>query len=122
MSYRTSDYGIFWVSVVLLALMLGGGVILGVIKANTGRVEVLTVQEKDRVCDGGSSGACRYLIFSDKGVFENTDSLFAGKWDSSDLQNQLKIGQTYEVEARGWRIPLFSAYPNIIQIQREVTQ
>lgn len=122
MSYRTHDSSGGCAAVIALALILGIGLVVGITKANTAHNEVLTVQEKDRVCDGGKNGTCRYLIFTAQGVYENTDTLFAGKWNSSDIQSQLKPGHTYEVEVRGWRVPFVSSYPNVVKIQREVTK
>lgn len=60
----------------------------------------------------------KYLIFTDHGVFENTDSLSYFKWNSSDLQNQLMQPGRYQIEYYGWRIPFFSTYPNIISAKR----
>ncbi|HEY6019861.1 MAG TPA: hypothetical protein VIY48_08125, partial [Candidatus Paceibacterota bacterium] len=48
-----------------------------------------TVTDKVVKNDGKSS---TYLIFTDKGVYENTDSLVNGKWDSSDVYSGIKIG------------------------------
>lgn len=123
MNYRTHDSSGTGLGVIGLGLLLMAiGLVFGIAKASTSTNEVLTVQEKERVCDGSKSSSCKYLIWTDKGVFENTDSMFAGKWNSSDVQGQLKIGHTYEVEARGWRIPFFSTYPNITSVRREVTR
>ncbi|WP_431911639.1 hypothetical protein [Nonomuraea jabiensis] len=105
-----------------LALVLGVGLVFGLVQQSTSRTETITVQDKDRVCDGGKDGTCRYLIFTDQGTYENTDTLFAGKFDSSNVQGRMKVGRTYEVEVRGWRIPFLSTYPNITQIEREVAK
>jgi|SRR3989339_1170925 len=60
-----------------------------------------------------------YMIFTknDSGkvrVFENSDSLLEWKWNSSDIQAELEVGKKYDIKAYGWRIPMFSAYENII--------
>ena len=66
-----------------------------------------------------SESSDRYIVFTDKGVFENTDSMIRGKWNSSDLQNQLIDLQGKEVTLKvcGWRVNWLSWYPNILEIQ-----
>ena len=58
----------------------------------------------------------KYLIFTEEGVFENTDRDFIGKFNSSDLQNQLIGKKVCKVHTLGYRIPLISEYPNITKI------
>lgn len=75
-----------------------------------------TVTKTERVCDGGQDGTCRWIVMTDKMSFENTDSTFHWKHDSTDLQGKLVEGETYTIEYYGWRIPMMSAYPNIIEV------
>lgn len=78
----------------------------------------ITVTDKERITTGsGESMSSKYLIFTEDEVFENEDALFLGKWNSSDVQGQLKIGETYTVRVIGWRLPLFSTYRNIVEIK-----
>lgn len=80
-----------------------------------------TVTDKNRVCDStGSSVSCYYLIYTSAGTFKDTDSLVAGKFASSDLYGQLQTGHTYRLRVRGYRIPVMSEYPNILDIENEV--
>lgn len=60
----------------------------------------------------------KYLIFTDQGVFENTDTLAYVKFDSSDLQAKLMRPGKFEVVYYGFRIPFFSSYPNIVSARR----
>lgn len=77
----------------------------------------ITVTDKERIVTGsGESLSSKYLVFTEGEVFENTDELFLGKWDSSDLQGALKPGQTYTVKVIGWRLKFFSTYRNIVKI------
>lgn len=46
-------------------------------------------------------------------VFQITDSLLAGRFDSSDDYTGIKVGETYKFTVRGQRVRLFSWYPNI---------
>ncbi len=83
----------------------------------------ITVTDKERIIDrNGDSVDSKYLIFGDTTegeslVFENTDELFRGKFNSSNMQGKLKEGHTYEVTVVGWRIPFLSQYQNIIEVE-----
>lgn len=75
-----------------------------------------TVKEKERVCTGGQDGTCKYLIYTDNGVYENTDSLWYWKWSSSDIYGSLDAGKTYQATVYGFRAPFLSWYKNIIEV------
>ena len=81
----------------------------------------ITVTDKERVVTtNGESVTSKYLVFTETETFENTDSLAYFKWDSSDVQGQLKVGKTYRVKVYGWRIPFLSVYRNIVSIKQEL--
>lgn len=50
-------------------------------------------------------------------VLENTDSLFVGKYDSADVQAQVRKGKKYEIETFGIRSQVMSMYPNVIEVK-----
>ena len=78
------------------------------------KMEHLTakVTEKQSVVHNKES---KYLIFTDKEVLENTDSMIWGKFNSSDYYSRLQVGKTYHMEVCGVRWPVFSMYHNIIK-------
>jgi len=57
------------------------------------------------------------LIGTNEGVFEDADSPFYDKFNSSDYFNELTVGKTYTFDVTGWRIPILSAWPNIVSCQ-----
>lgn len=72
------------------------------------------VDEKEAV--GGSDG--KYLIYTEGGeVFENRDSIWELKWNSSNVYNDIEPDQCYRSEAWGFRIPFLSMYRGIDQAQ-----
>lgn len=75
----------------------------------------ITVSSKDRECKNEKD--CRYVIYTTEEVFENRDSWWYLKFNSSDLYNKLVPGQTYNVTVTGWRIPFFSMYRNIVELK-----
>ena len=56
----------------------------------------ITVTDKERIYEGsGDTSSSKYLVFGDDEngnalVFENTDCFIRGKWNSSNIQGQLK--------------------------------
>ena len=72
-----------------------------------------TVEKSERVVEGSSS---KYLIFCTEEVFQNSDSLWYWKWNSSDFYRDIREGESYRFKVYGWRIPFFSMYRNIIEI------
>ncbi len=76
----------------------------------------ITVMDKQRIEIGATS---KYIIFTDTESFENTDSLFHAKHDSSDIYSHFHKGCSYKISVYGKRIPFFSTYRNIIEILKE---
>ena len=63
-----------------------------------------------------------YIVFTDYGVFQNTDARYRFKFNSSDIQNtciRFK-DKTVEIKKYGWRIRPLSWYENIVAVE-EVT-
>ena len=81
----------------------------------------ITVTDKDTVSvsnkDGGSS--IRRYVYTDQGTFLVQDSTLDGQFASADLYGALKIGNTYKVKARGIRVPFFSWFATIVEIESE---
>lgn len=75
----------------------------------------VVVSEKGERCQ--SKDSCQYLIYTDKGVFSNTDSLIDWKFDSADFYNDIKVGKTYHIQTRGMRVAFLSMYENIYQFK-----
>lgn len=75
-------------------------------------IVIATVSNKEAIVQDKTS---KYLIFTDKEVFENTDSLIYGKWNSSDYYNKIQKDKTYRLKVCGMRVPFLSMYRNIIE-------
>jgi hypothetical protein len=64
----------------------------------------------------------KYMLYTEdeKGktyVFEDVDSFFAWKWNSSDMYGEIKKDRKYKLTVTGFRAPFFSMYPNIIELK-----
>ena len=62
-----------------------------------------------------------YLIYTDHGVFRNDDAGWFVKFNSSDVYGNLDVGKRYRMKVYGWRIPIFSMYPNIVRVEEVKT-
>ena len=74
----------------------------------------------DKSYSGESDG---YLVWveDENGTqyeLQNEDILLKGKFNSSTIQGKLKEGEKYNITTVGWRIPLFSSYPNIVEYEK----
>lgn len=76
-------------------------------------VHAVTISEKGERCK--SRDSCKYMLYTDKGVFQNTDSLINLKWSSADFYNDLKVGKTYDLRVSGWRVPFLNWFPNVVE-------
>lgn len=102
-------------SIIVIAIVIG--LIVGIVGSFNDHTYAITVTDKERITDDIDS---KYLIYGTdkKGqdyVFENTDSLFRGKFNSSDVYGSIKKDKTYEVTVVGYRVQFLSWYENIIK-------
>ena len=84
---------------------------------STDTIDVTVTDKQSIVVRNGDDVDNKYLIFTDKEVFENIDALLKGKLNSSDVQGSLIIGKKYTLEVYGWRIPFLSSYRNITNVK-----
>ncbi len=99
---------------------IGGSVYYQTATPETVRAMV-TDKERQVKSDGDGGSTSKYIVFTDKEVFENTDTLVRGKWRSSDLQGRLHAGCTYDFNVYGFRNGPFSIYRNIVDAQHVPT-
>jgi hypothetical protein len=107
--------GFVGIIVVVIVAVLGGvWYTLG-----TKDTVTFTVEDKERITESTGEGgtSSKYLIFTDKETFENTDTMLHGKFNSSDVYGRLKEGKTYTCEVYGIRSGLFSMYRNIVSCE-----
>lgn len=105
----------FWLYGTVIAgtcLVFLGLIFVGFYKATaTHRQETFTIDKSERIAE--SKGG-RYLLYTDNGVYENTDSFWNGKFNSSDLYAQIQANHKYNCDVIGWRVPFFSWYPDVL--------
>lgn len=104
-----SGCGLIITIVCVIALFFSGCVY----QRATIKVTTATVSEKQVI---PRKEGFSYLIFTDKGVLKNDDAMMSFKWNSSDVQNSIKVGGTYRFKTYGWRVPALSWYSNILEV------
>lgn len=107
----------FTTIVVILILIVG--LLGGFLKLFNQNDYVVTITEKEVKRSDDSD---KYLIFgkledNSVKVFENSDVLLKGKFNSSTVQASLEVGKTYKLSVIGWRVGVFSMYENIVSFE-----
>jgi hypothetical protein len=103
--------------IILVIVLIGIFIFYKISYFNSTEIIQIKIKNKESVISGsGESTKHKYLIYCDGEVLENTDSFLFGKFNSSDLYNELEIDSTYTIKVVGWRVPYFSIYRNIIKI------
>lgn len=112
-AFKIMRNSIFGIALVVVLLFIGA-ITVGIWLSFNDTVVSATVTDKIVKQYKDDS---KYLIFTDKGVFENTDSLLRWKWDSSDFYGKIMKDHKYNFTIIGLRVPIFSIYPNLIKIE-----
>jgi hypothetical protein len=110
--------GLIILVILIVGGLIGGLIWLGNIGYQNKESTTVTVQEK---WIKNYSKNSTYLISTEKGVYEISDLMFIGKFNSSDLYARLQVGKTYEITSTGYRNHFFSMYKNINSI-KEITE
>lgn len=106
---RVSAIG-FLIAIVAF-LGIGFGVISG---THVETHSACVVTDKDRTTN--SEGQSDMRVYTENcGVFSVKDSIFIMRFDSADTFSQIKVGDTYDFESRGFRVGILSQFPNITE-------
>lgn len=109
----------FIVIVYTLILILGLGFMFSFVGIEYRNNQVIEITIKDKYIKSGSKSGKYLIVDSNNNTYQVTDLLFKGKFNSTDIYNQLEIGKTYRVEISGKRIHIFSMYQNINKVIEE---
>lgn len=116
MSRINSVSGVLVAFFLILAVAIGS-IVFGI--ANATHVETqyaCHVTDKDRSSNGNGGSDMR--VYTDNcGVFNVADSLLSWTWSSADTYNEVEVGETYDFTTRGYRVPFFSMFPNVVEVE-----
>lgn len=87
-------------------------------------VQDVKILDKERVVASSNDGTVtsKYLIFTEHETFENTDTFWAFKYNSSDIYGKISKGATCTFEVTGFRVPFFSMYRNILSVKCDLKE
>lgn len=109
-----------WITIGLVFFLIVGVVWFSAYQASERTLDTV-VTGKERVCETTSDGSdCKYLVFTDDGTFKVTDGYTGSggiRFSSSDLYGQIEEGPA-TLTVIGWRVPIFSSYPNIVEVDQ----
>ena len=110
--------------VIIMVVLVVLSVICIVFTSFNDHTYTATVTDKERIVKTSNGKAdSYYLIFckDDTGnyfEFKNADNFLRLKFKSSNIYNQIEIGETYKFTVVGLRFGLFSWYENIIDFEK----
>ena len=82
-----------------------------------GSVAEATIAVTGKERTSGNAGV--WLVFTDGEVLCVTDSISFWTFNASDRYGAIVIGKAYKVRVAGWRVPFFSMYRNILQVEED---
>jgi hypothetical protein len=82
-----------------------------------GEADVVVTGTMVKAYGTGEDHVSKYLIFTSNGVFENTDTWWYFKFNSSDVQAKLMVPGKHHITYYGFRVPFLSRYQNIVSAQ-----
>lgn len=93
-------------------------------KGTERREEIGTVTDKGIKRSGKED---KYLVYTkdengESQVFEVTDNLLAGRFNSSDVYAEIEVGKTYKFTVGGSRNTFMSWYPNIYSFEEIINE
>lgn len=94
--------------------VLGGGAVYVNSFASEGTAYACEVTDKDRTTN--SEGESNYRVYADCGVYTVSDQPLRGIWNSADIFNEIEPGESYDITTVGFRIPVLSSFPSIIEV------
>lgn len=100
---------------VLILGLLGFGIYFSTIEYQNEESVEITV--KDKYLKKYSKDDLYLVVSEDGETYKIEDLLFKGKFNSTDLYNQLDIGKTYKITTTGIRLQFLSMYKNINKIE-----
>lgn len=78
--------------------------------------EITTITIKDKFIKNYNKTGTYLVVDNDNNTYCIEDLLFKGKFNSTDIYNQLELNKTYKIKTSGHRIQLLSMYKNINEI------
>ncbi|PPG35193.1 hypothetical protein C5E10_06270 [Pseudoclavibacter sp. RFBG4] len=100
-----------------VAAMIAGGIAFTVVSIQHEETHTCTVTGKDlRMPSTSDEAQSPRLYTAECGTFQIADVLFVS-YESGDIYGSLVEGEAYELTTRGFRIPIMSVFPSIVEVE-----
>lgn len=104
-------------SIAAVVLVCGGGIGYTVAaNAHETTHTSCVVESKDRTTKAGSDSS-DMRVYTSCGTFAVGDVLLRGQFDSADIYGSISEGKSYDLTTIGWRVPILSMFPTIIEVE-----
>lgn len=101
---------------IALVIIIVGAIVIKIATIGYSNKEIIAIEVKDKYIKRDNKSDVYMVVDTDNNTYQITDLFFIGKFNSTDLYNELEIGQAYLVEITGVRNQFLSWYPNINNI------
>lgn len=102
--------------VIALVIIIVGAIVFKVATIGYSNKEVIAIEVKDKYIKRDNKSDIYMIVDTDNNTYQISDLFWIGKFNSTDLYNELEIGQAYFIEVTGIRNQFLSWYPNINKI------
>lgn len=102
--------------VIALVIIIVGAIVFKVATIGYSNKEVIAIEVKDKYIKRDNKSDIYIIVDTDNNTYQISDLFWIGKFNSTDLYNELEIGQAYFIEVTGIRNQFLSWYPNINKI------
>lgn len=108
---------IFIIAFILLIAFIGMGTFIPELNRHTYEGQVVQKYAENHSVTTGRTYFIELKKDQKTTKIENADILLRQKFDSSEIQNEIKEGQYVKVETIGFNLPQLGLYPNLTHIE-----
>ena len=101
---------------IALVIIIVGAIVIKIATIGYSNKEIIAIEVKDKYIKRDNKSDIYMIVDTDNNTYQISDLFWIGKFNSTDLYNELEIGQAYLVEITGVRNQFLSWYPNINNI------
>lgn len=101
---------------IAVLIVIVGVIFIKLVTIEYSNKEAICIEVKDKYIKRIKDKDVYMVVDADNNTYQITDLFFIGKFNSTDIYNDLNVGQAYLVEVTGVRNRFFSWYRNINKI------
>lgn len=87
------------------------------IHIDCGNEQTIDIIVKDKYIKNNGNSDKYMVVDKNNNTYKIEDLFFKGKFNSTDLYNEIEVGKQYKITTTGKRLRFWSDYPNINKIE-----